>query len=119
MSDFAVARVTLAVTNVAAMVRFYEHVFGADFTRIEAYGTTLYESHAHALPIRLCPNDIAGVEAQRSRHQFELVAPDFAAALDRAREAGARVGETALANGRRAATIVDPDDNTWVFLEPE
>lgn len=116
-ADFSIERVTLAITDVDAMVRFYESVFQVSFDRVEAFGTTLYEGTAHGLPLRLCPNEIARVDARRSRHQLELVVAELEPVLTRVREAGGTVRDEGEVAGRRAATVVDPDGNTWVFAE--
>lgn len=106
-----VVELSLATSNMPAMVRFYDAVFGTQLQAHEAYGTTFYRGTLHGVRFVLAPNDLAGVEAQQNRHQFVYTAPDLDSLLELAVEAGGTVRDST----DTAATVLDPDGNTIVF----
>ncbi|HEY1014405.1 MAG TPA: VOC family protein [Herpetosiphonaceae bacterium] len=115
---FQVTQITLATTHTEAMVRFYATTFATAFTPLEVAGTTLYRGRMHGLTFILCPNTLAGVQAERSRHQLTYATPDLAATLARAVDGGGTID--AAANGHQPGTSVtvrDPDDNSILFLQ--
>jgi catechol 2,3-dioxygenase-like lactoylglutathione lyase family enzyme len=106
-------QMTLAATNVPAMVAFYDAVLDARLQPVTAYGTTLYRGAVAGVGLLLCPNEIAGVAAEQSRHQLRLRVPDLARAMERARASGGSLdGEVMEADGVRQAAVRDPDGNT-------
>ena len=100
--------ITLATTETEAMAAFYAGVFAAALEPVAAYGTTLYRGALAGLPLVLCPNTIAGVVAEQSRHQLTLRVARLAPLLDLVAAHGGRV----LARGGASATVSDPDGNT-------
>lgn len=117
-ADLQVAQITLATMKTEAMVRFYGLVFGTDFQPVDVAGTTLYRGSLHAATFVLCPNSLADVRAERSRHQFTYVVRDLAATIERAVAAGGTVDEQANGHDITASvTVRDPDDNSIVFLQ--
>lgn len=113
-----IAQLTLAATNTPAMVRFYDAVFGTQLQPIDAYGTTLYRGTLHDMPFVICPNDLAGVEAQKSRHQFSYIVSDVAAMAEQAIAAGGTVDQQAQDDGdSRTRTLLDPDGNSIVLIQ--
>ena len=106
-------RITIAVTDMSAMRRFYDTVFDAGLHPISAYGTTLYEGQLAGLELLMCPNEIAGVEAQQNRKQLRIAVPDLDAITQRATVAGGSIrNQTADLLG-----VVDPDGNTIEFVQ--
>lgn len=105
--------IALVAHDVPAMVRFYDAFFGAELRPVAAYGTTLYHGSLHGALLILCPNAIAGVQAEQSRHQFSYQTPDLAAAVEAALQAGGTVRDREAAT----ATVVDPDGNTIVLRQ--
>jgi predicted enzyme related to lactoylglutathione lyase len=117
-ADLQMTQITLATTRTEAMARFYGLVFGTDFQPFDVAGTALYRGSLHDATFVLCPNSLAEVQAERSRHQFTYTVSDLAATIERAVAAGGTVDEEA--NGHDIATSVtvrDPDDNSIVFLQ--
>jgi predicted enzyme related to lactoylglutathione lyase len=104
---------TLTAVDTPAMVRFYDTLFGSALQPVAAFGTTLYRGQLHGLPLLICPNDIAGVDAAQNRHQFTYETPDLAKVIETVLAAGGVVREQADAT----ATVLDPDGNTIVFTE--
>ncbi len=86
-------QITLAATNIDAMVRFYAAVFGIELRPVDAYGTTLYRGALDGVSFVLCPNSLAGVQAENSRHQFTYAVADLAAIVARAVAAGGVVDD--------------------------
>lgn len=120
MSDVTItpAQITLAADNLPAMVQFYRTLFALDLQPVAAYGTTLYRGNLDNVTFVLCPNSLAGVEANQSRHQFSYSVSDLAAITERAIAAGGTVQEQTAASDRPATSIIrDPDGNSIVFLQ--
>lgn len=114
----APTQLTLATNDTSAMVQFYSAVFGISLQPVPAHATTLYRGTLHTLAFVLCPNSLAGVEAQQSRHQFTYGVRDLDALLARAVAAGGLVHEQTPANGRLASVVIlDPDGNSLVFVQ--
>lgn len=103
----------ISAENALAMVRFYNDFFAAELAPFEAHGTTLYRGKLHGIDLLICPNELAGVEAARNRHQFNYATPDLAAALTAAKRAGGQVRDETPTS----ATVLDPDGNTIVILQ--
>lgn len=109
-------QMTLATTRTAEMVKFYDTLFGTELQPTEAYGTTLYNGNLSGIPLVICPNEIAGVEAEQSRHQLAFRVPDLAAILFQVEAAGGSI-ETAMTDPLIQATLRDPDGNTIEVIQ--
>lgn len=116
---FQLMQIDIAATNIDAMVGFYEAVYQIKLNVFDlGQGMKLYSGEVAGMKIILAPNEIAGVVAQQSRYQFEIIAPDFDALLERAVAGGGAVREVEGGNGApRVATVLDPDNNTTIFHE--
>jgi predicted enzyme related to lactoylglutathione lyase len=115
---FSVAQITLAAIDIPAMVQFYNATFGADLQPVPAFDTTLYRGSLHNVTFVICPNELAGVQAQQSRHQFSYAVLDLMATVERAVGAGGVVFEEDQAGDSPASvTILDPDGNSMVFVQ--
>jgi len=66
-TNFTLVHITLAVTNMAAMRKFYDAVFGASLQALPMYETTLYQGRFAGISLLLCPNEIAQTKAERNR----------------------------------------------------
>jgi catechol 2,3-dioxygenase-like lactoylglutathione lyase family enzyme len=104
-----IERVTLAATNVQAMVEFYDAVFDARLEPVTAFGTTLYKGHFLGLDLLICPNEIAGVDARQNRHQFRLMVPELTTFVENMKTAGG----TIINQNSGAVGFRDPDGNTY------
>lgn len=112
------AQITLATTNTPAMIQFYTTLFALDLQPVSAYGTTLYRGSLHNTEFVLCPNTLAGVNADQSRHQFTYIASDLGEIIKRAITTGGAIQEETPTTDRPASAIIrDPDGNSLVFLQ--
>jgi catechol 2,3-dioxygenase-like lactoylglutathione lyase family enzyme len=113
MPEVTVARIVLAATNVAEMAAFYARVFEAPMEPCEAFGTTLYRASAPGIDFTLCPNSVAGVQADQSRHQVTYRCANLATVVAALAEDGyAATVEDQDAAGPRHVVLADPDGNT-------
>ena len=104
-------QMTLATTHTPEMVKFYDSLFGTQLQSTEAFGTTLYRGTLGRIPLVICPNEIAGVVAEQSRHQLTLRVTDLSSLLQNVESAGGIV-ETPPADISTSAILRDPDGNT-------
>ena len=102
---------TLATTRTTEMVKFYDTLFGTELKPTEAYGTTLYNGNLAGISLTICPNEIAGVQAEQSRHQLAFRVADLAAILSGVEAAGGSI-ETPMTDPLTQAILRDPDSNT-------
>jgi predicted enzyme related to lactoylglutathione lyase len=110
-SSVQLAQITLATTHMPEMVKFYDMLFGTELQAIAAYGTTLYHGTLAGIPLVICPNEIAGVKAEQSRHQLTLRVADLFGLLQIVEIAGGGI-HTSAAESIINATLSDPDGNT-------
>jgi predicted enzyme related to lactoylglutathione lyase len=110
-SPIHLMQMTLATTHIPEMVRFYNAVFGTELQAKEAFGTTLYTGTLAGIPLLLCPNEIAGVQAEQSRHQLAFKVDDLSALLQNVEAAGG-TAEIPASDSRTTAILKDPDGNT-------
>jgi len=111
LTNARVAGFFLAATNTKEMVDFYQAALGVEFSQLAAYGTTLYRSQVGAFAITICPNTIAGVVAEQSRHQVTYAVESLEDSVNRL----AALGYEAVlsdASSPRSAVATDPDGNT-------
>ena len=110
-SPIQITQMTLATIHTPEMVKFYDTIFGTQLQATEAYGTTLYHGTLAGIPLVICPNEIAGVEAEQSRHQLALRVTDLSSLLPRVETAGGII-ETPITDTLTSAILRDPDGNT-------
>ena len=110
-SSLQITQMTLATTNMPEMVKFYDTLFNTEFQATQAYGATLYRGTLAGIPLLLCPNEIAGVEAEQSRHQFAFRVADLSALLKLVKTTNGRI-ETPITDSMTSAILRDPDGNT-------
>lgn len=105
-------RITIAVTDMPAMVRFYDALFDVGFAPVTAYGTTLYRGTLAGVDVLLCPNDVARVDARQNRKQLTFTVDDLDALAVRAERAGGSI----VNRSAEALGVSDPDGNTLEFV---
>ena len=110
-------QMTLATTRTADMVKFYDALFGTGLRPTETYGTMLYEGNLAGIPLTICPNEIAGVQAEQSRHQLAFRVADLAAILSRVEAAGGSIETPPMADPPTQAILRDPDGNTIELMQ--
>jgi predicted enzyme related to lactoylglutathione lyase len=115
-SPIQLTQMTLATTRTYEMVRFYDTLFGTQLQAIVSYGTTLYHGTLAGIPLVICPNEIAGVEAKQSRHQLTLRVADLSGLLQIVEIAGGGI-HTSAAESVVSAILRDPDDNTIEVIQ--
>lgn len=115
---FTTTQITLATTETNAMVDFYNAVFAMNLQPVDVYGTTLYRADLQGVRFVLCPNSLAGVEAQKSRHQFTYTVTNLTDTTARALAAGGTLYEQLPVDATpTSTTLLDPDGNSVVFLQ--
>ena len=103
-------------TRTTEIVRFYQILFGTELRPTEAYGTTLYNGSLAGISLTICPNEIAGVEAEQSRHQLAFRLADLEAILSRVEAAGGSI-ETPMTDLLTQAILRDPHSNTIEVIQ--
>jgi predicted enzyme related to lactoylglutathione lyase len=117
-TDFTLVHVTLAVTNMPAMKKFYDTVFGASLQALPMYETTLYQGKLGGISLLLCPNEIARAKAEQNRHQLRFTVKDIAATMRSALANGAiLLNEISDHDGAKIASVRDPDGNSIEFVQ--
>ena len=109
-------QMTLATTRTREMVKFYNTLFGTQLQATEVSGMTLYRGTLAGIPLLICPNEIAGVEAEQSRHQLALRVPALSALLGLV-EANGGVIDTPVTDSISTAIVRDPDGNTMEVIQ--
>jgi len=115
-SSVQLTQITLATTHLPEMVKFYDTLFGTELQAFKAYGTTLYHGTLAGIPLVICPNEIAGVEAKQSRHQLTLRVADLLGLLQLVEIAGGGI-HTSAAESIINAILSDPDGNTIEVIQ--
>ena len=110
-SPVQLTQMTLATTRTPEMVKFYDSLFGTTLQATEVHGTTLYRGTLAGIPLVICPNEIAGVEAEQSRHQLTLRVADLSSLLQMVEAAGGII-ESTTTDSLTSAILRDPDGNT-------
>ncbi|MEZ0229836.1 MAG: VOC family protein [Planctomycetota bacterium] len=98
------AAITIAVTDMDRMARFYREVLGLEL-RLRRMGPfELITANLNGLELQLCPREVAGITAEQNRHQLRFVVPDVERALRAAKEAHGTLMEH--------NAVRDPDGNS-------
>lgn len=95
------------------MVEFYNALFEARLTPLDAYGMTLYRGKLADLDLLLCPNEIAQVEVQQNRKQLRIAAENIEEIADRVLKAGGQI----VNQTEQSLGVSDPDGNTLEFVQ--
>ncbi len=103
-------RIVFAVTDMPSMVDFYNHVFDADLQPVgEPQPLQFYRGTLAGIDVLFCPNEIAKVVAESTRHQLCLLVDDLQGTINTAiAHGGVQTG--AIENGVTA--ICDPEGNS-------
>lgn len=109
---------TIAVTNVDAMVRFYNAVFDADLQPIQAFGTVLYSGELAGFVLTFCPNSLLQIEAEKNRQQLSFLVDDLTLTLRQIiAHGGSQLGEIAENKEGNTCGVLDPDGNSIELTE--
>ena len=115
---YKIEGMTVAVNNMDAMVNFYSKVFNIEFSSNEMYGATLYSGEWGGMKVLFCPAEIAQIDVNRNRHQFDVIVGDLNQTLQIAlSEEGKMLGEVQQNDEMKSGAVFDPDGNSIVFKE--
>ena len=111
--------ITLATTDMMQMVEFYNTVLSSHLTSFQPYpDATFYSGMLANIPLVMCPNIVAGVNAHQNRHQFRFKVDDihqtFIAALN---AGGTQITAIEEQDSRLMCAVYDPDGNSIVFVQ--
>ena len=102
---------TIAVTNMTAMVGFYNAVFDAQLTAIP--NSPFFKGRIAGMSLLFCPNEITEINAEKNRIQMGFIVHDVEAVVRKAQIYGGEAyGERHETEERRAWGICDPDGNS-------
>jgi predicted enzyme related to lactoylglutathione lyase len=107
-----VRRITLAVTDMSTMVTFYNNVFGSALVERGLFAVGDFAG----MPLLLCPNEIAEVDARQNRHQFRLGVFDIDDVLARVVAYGGHIVNDDREGTDRVVGVSDPDGNTYELV---
>ncbi len=110
--------ITLAVTDMDRMIKFYRHLLKIEFNAVEMYGAELYESKIEGMKILFCPAAIARNTATQNRLQLELEVTDLDVLLSDILQLGGEIlGEKQQEGSFIQVGIKDPDNNSIVLKQ--
>lgn len=113
-------QITLAVTKMPEMKKFYEGVFEMRLQPVEMYGMRLYQGQLESLSLLLCPNEIAQARAEQNRHQPRFSVDDIVLLMQRAvANGGTKLNEITDQSGGKIGAVRDPDGNSIEFVQTE
>ncbi len=103
-------RIVFAITDMPKMVEFYNQVFDMNLQPVgEPKALQFYSGTLAGIDVLFCPNEIAKVVAENTRHQLCLQVDDLQSTIDDAiAHGGTQTG--AIENG--IAAIWDPEGNS-------
>jgi predicted enzyme related to lactoylglutathione lyase len=112
-------RITIAITQMDAMVAFYNAVFDAGLQPLEPMnGFQFYKGRLAGIELLFCPNEIAEVVAERNRHQLRFVVDDVDGMRLKASQSGGGVlDDQTLTTTRKSGSISDPEGNTIELIQ--
>ncbi|MEO1287131.1 MAG: VOC family protein [Chloroflexota bacterium] len=111
--------ITLATTHTQQMVEFYNAVLDANLSEFQPIpDTSFYSGKLAGIPLTICPNTIAQVDAQQNRQQFEFAVDDihdvFITALN---NGGMQITAIEEQDTMLICSVYDPDGNSIVFSQ--
>ena len=116
--NYQIQGLTMAVTNMEAMLHFYMNVFDMKFRERNMNGKFLYSTVWSGLDLLFCPADIAGIKARQNRHQIDIIVKSVKKVIDTAIEYGGKMmGEIVEDENSKSVGIYDPDGNSILFVE--
>lgn len=114
-----IASITLATTKTEKMVEFYNAVLDTNLTAFQPIpDTTFYSGTLAGIPLTVCPNSVAGVDAKQNRQQFRFKVDNahdtFIAALN---NGGTQLTAIEEQDDLLICSVYDPDGNSIVFAQ--
>ncbi len=106
------------------MIRFYNAVFEANLTPFTPAPFSdddemiFYRGHLAGINLLFCPNDIAGIEADTNRQQFNFAVKDVVQVMRTALQSGGvQIDAPQIVEGVITASVRDPDGNSIEFVQ--
>ncbi|MFK7946111.1 MAG: VOC family protein [Saprospiraceae bacterium] len=116
--NYQIQGLTIAITNMEAMLDFYMHVFDMTFIERKMNENRLYSTVWSGLDLLFCPADLARINANQNRHQMDIIVEDLKKVIDVAIEFGGKMmGEIVEDENSKSVGIYDPDGNSILFVE--
>jgi len=116
--SLTIEKITLACTNISKMPEFYSKVFKADLKEHNFGDFKMYSAKLGNLRFLFCPNEIAGVDANQSRHQFDYIVENVNEVIEAGLASGGSIHSELQENDSELfVTLLDPDGNTINFIE--
>ncbi|MEM6431722.1 MAG: VOC family protein [Deinococcota bacterium] len=113
-----IQRVTLAATQVAAMVAFYNAVLDANLSELDGM-PSFYQGNLGQLNLLVCPNTVAEVVAEQNRQQFLVEVTDIEDVVNAATQHGGTLMDDGITRDEHAAraALYDPDGNSLELIQ--
>lgn len=117
----SIHRITVAVTHMEKMVAFYNAVFAAELTPFEPFeGVTMYRGQLAGINLLFCPNQVAQVQAQQNRQQFNFWVDDVFKVMQVALKAGGtQLDAPKIVESIITGSVYDPDGNSIEFVQQQ
>ena len=113
-----VDKITLAVNKMQEMMTFYSAIFEVAFKPVELAGRQLHQAQLGDMELLLCPNDLAGVDADINTVQLRFVIKDVGTAYERGlKNGGKTLTEVQEIEGNVHASLRDPDGNSLEIMQ--
>lgn len=117
-SEYEIEGLTIAITNMDAMLEFYSSVFGIEFEEVKIPNAKLYSGIFGEMKVLFCPERIANINAKENRQQFDIVVKDIKKTIATAlKSGGTQIGELVEGEDLKSVGVYDPDKNSIVFKE--
>jgi len=117
-NSFDLVHITLATSNMMAMVKFYDTVFATNLQAMSMFDTMLYQGKIGNVSLLLCPNEIARADAKQNRHQLRFTVADVSETMRLALKTGATLlNDASEQNGEKIGSVRDPDGNSIEFSQ--
>ena len=115
---FKIEGMTIAVSNMQAMLLFYRKVFNIDFNELDMYNSKLYSSQWCGINLLFCPAEIASNTADQNRHQLDILVPDLNQLLILVKKYGGEVMADIIEEDNVISVgVYDPDKNSILFKQ--
>lgn len=116
--NYSIEGMTVAVTNMDAMIKFYANVFDIQFVPFKIDEFTLFAGKWDSMNILFCPAKLAQNKAKQNRHQFDLVVDDMDEMIKQSLENGGELLSEKQEDGDMiSASVYDPDHNSIVYKQ--
>lgn len=117
--SITIEQITLATTNTEKMVTFYNSVLEANLNPFEPFpGATFYSGNFAGIPLTVCPNTVADVDAKQNRQQFRLNVDNVRDTFNHAlANGGTELTSVEEQGDLLICSVYDPDGNSIVFTQ--